>query len=220
VDAAGEKRKATAPFLVLATGVRPVSNGYTPSKTIMVGPGQVVASGKYEGKRVAVLGGGDNAFENALFIGERGATEVKLFARNLRARREFIEKVPTSWIVVGDYEVDTEAMTVNGEKFDIIGVFYGWTANNPFSEVLPLAINDKGFIISDERCRTNLENVYAIGELAQKVHPCVVTAMAEGVIAAKDIQHRLEADFITGLTAKLKRGASMASWLFNAAGKD
>src|SRR5690606_636553 len=95
-------------YLVLATGVRArglqdaSGRAYreeTPG--ILVGPGSDVARQDFNGKTVAVLGGGDNAFENALYAQEHGASEVRVYARNIRAQRQFARKFPFSQIEHG-----------------------------------------------------------------------------------------------------------------------
>jgi len=55
-----------------------------------------------------------------------------------------------------------------------------------------LARTDQGFLATDAvTAETSLPGVYAIGEVAQRMHPCVPTAMADGVIAAKAIERVL-----------------------------
>ncbi|MGO1766500.1 MAG: NAD(P)/FAD-dependent oxidoreductase, partial [Advenella sp.] len=52
-------------------------------ENVLVGPGKHVANYEFALKDVAILGGGDNAFENALFLKERGAKSVHIYARTL-----------------------------------------------------------------------------------------------------------------------------------------
>jgi len=184
----------SAPYIVLASGVRPRSGGLKASQRLLIGPGAKIADTDFSGKKVAILGGGDNAFENFQLIREGGAAEVHIFARTVGARREFVNKTPTKHLRVGQYSVDTEAMTVSGRPYDYIVVLYGWSPNLDFADAFDLKQNDRGFIVTDsETTETSLHNVFAIGEVAQRMHPCCVTAMADGVVAAKEIQHRIEA---------------------------
>src|SRR3546814_947100 len=83
---------------------------------------------------------------------------------------------------------------VNGREFDLILVFYGWEPCVGFARNLNLRRGDNGFVATDPvTAQTSHDLVYAIGELAQRQHPCVVTAMADGIAAAKAIQARIEA---------------------------
>lgn len=196
-------------YLVLATGVRARSlagaasvpdastgsecHGPASANGILTGPGQHVVEQDFQGKRVAVLGGGDNAFENALYAMEHGAQSVRLYARTIRAQHQFVRKVPASRVSTGPYDVDAARRTVNGKPYDVIMVFYGWEPCAGFADGLGLHRSAQGFIATDmDTAQTSCPGVYAVGEVAQRQHPCVVTALADGVTAAKAIQARLE----------------------------
>lgn len=202
-----------ARFVVLASGVRPRplpwpadtaekaendagsgSCGPAVFPGVLVGPGRHIVQQDFNGKRVAVLGGGDNAFENALYAIEHGALGVQLYARNLRAQRQFVQSLSASQIHVGTYRVDPLALTVDGQPYDLILVFYGWEPRAEFADQLNLQRSAQGFIATDmQTAQTSCPGVYAVGEVAQRQHPCVVTALADGVTAAKAIQARIEA---------------------------
>ncbi len=201
VTGSGLAEPLRARHLVLATGVRARSLALsadcaTPSQWpegILTGPGEHIVAQDFRGKRVAVLGGGDNAFENALYALEKGAQSVRLYARNVRAQRQFISKLPQACLALGPYSVDPRARTVNGQAYDMIMVFYGWEPCVGFADALGLQRSAQGFIATDMRtAQTGCPGVYAIGEVAQRQHPCVVTALADGVAAAKAIQARIE----------------------------
>lgn len=191
-------------YLVLATGVRartlPALSGVEavdyrrPCPGILVGPGSHIVEQSFQGLRVAVLGGGDNAFENALYVREHGASEVRLYARTVRAQRQFVERFPAKDVLAGDYTVDVATLAVNGQPYDLILVFYGWEPCADYAGALNLRRGRTGFIDTDiSTAQASFPGVYAIGEVAQRLHPCVVTAMADGITAAKAIQARLEA---------------------------
>lgn len=184
--------------VVLATGVRARNlpqwdDGSELPDGVVIGPGSGVVQQDFGGKRVAVLGGGDNAFENALYALQHGASEVVVFARNVRAQQQFVHQLSPEQIVQGAYDVDVAQKYVNGASWDLILVFYGWEARIPaISETVRRSA--QGFIETDPTTtQTSLSGLYAVGEVAQRMHPCVVTALADGVTAAKAIQARLEA---------------------------
>jgi thioredoxin reductase len=182
-----------APYLVLASGVRPADGGFRASENLLIGPGKQIAHRDFRDQSVAILGGGDNAFENYEFIRARGARSVHIFARSIRARREFLERIPPEDTSVGPYEVEAEAMTVAGQRYDVIVVLYGWTPALEFMRDHPLARDERGFVVTDrDSTESSIRNVFAIGEVAQRMHPCCVTSMADGVVAAKEIQRRSE----------------------------
>ncbi|MEO6959817.1 MAG: NAD(P)/FAD-dependent oxidoreductase [Burkholderiaceae bacterium] len=188
--------------VVLATGVKArtlpeLADGSVTeldAGCVLVGPGEDIVAYDFQRKRVAILGGGDNAFENALFAINQGALSVRIYARTIRAQQQFVRQVAASNIFLGDYRVDVAARTVNDQGYDVILVFYGWEPCVGLADGLALQRTNQGFIATrTDTAETSCEGVYAIGEVAQRQHPCVVTALADGVAAAKAIQARIEA---------------------------
>ncbi|HVZ43633.1 MAG TPA: NAD(P)/FAD-dependent oxidoreductase [Ramlibacter sp.] len=178
--------------VVLATGVKAVDGGLTPGANVIVGPGRAVVEADFRGKRVAILGGGDNAFENHAFILGQGAREVRIFARSIRARAALRDAVAAGSVTVGPYRVEGRAVAVNGEPFDCLVVLYGWAPVIPPVEGDALELDAQGFVKVDANQATSQPGIYAAGEITRRSHPCCTTAMAEGVAAAKAIQARLE----------------------------
>jgi thioredoxin reductase (NADPH) len=197
--------------LILAGGVSPKTGGFVSRIGMIVGPGSAVAETDFNQKRVAVLGGGDSAFENYAVAKSRGAAEVTIFARSIKARAEMIERAQHGDIVVGAYDVDINENSVNGVRYDHILVLYGYEANKSSLLGLEPAMKPSGYISTDGNCLTSIENVFAIGEIAGRWHPCCVTAMADGVAAAKEIQRRLEGTASSRLMGLARRSLSQAS---------
>lgn len=164
-----------------------------PYPGVLIGPGDHIVAENFVGRTVAVLGGGDNGFENALYAMDHGAAEVHIYARSVRAQHQFVQRMPAGQVIHGDYSVDPQARTVNGRAYDLILVFYGWEPSVAFAGNLGLVRSEHGYIKTDmATAQTSFEGVYAIGEVAHRFHPCVVTGMADGVTAAKAIQARIE----------------------------
>ena len=195
-----------AHHVVLATGVRArgldgdaagLGSDKSPRAMppgILVGPGAHVVEQDFRGKRVAVLGGGDNAFENALYALDHGAAKVHIYARNIRAQRQFLRKFSSAHVRLGGYRIDMSARRIDDQAYDLVMVFYGWEPCADFVSGLGLHRSAHGFIATDaQTAQTSYPGIYAIGEVAQRQHPCVVTALADGVTAAKAIQARIEA---------------------------
>ena len=62
----------------------------------------------------------------------------------------------------------------------------------PLADALALSRDDDGFFVTDFRtAQTSCAGAYAIGEVARRMHPCIATALADGVVAAKAIQARM-----------------------------
>lgn len=184
-------------YLVIASGVRARNlAGAAPGDRwpgVLVGPGSGIVEQDYAGLSVAILGGGDNGFENYAYVKSRGARAVHLYARGVRARAQLVNAVPAADLRVGDYRVDPAARQVDGHSYDLLLVFYGWEPQADFAAALELRRDARGYIHTDfATARASAEGVYAIGEVANRMHPCVVTSMADGVVAAKAIQAALE----------------------------
>lgn len=187
-----------ADYLVIATGVLPRRDVFRESDRVWVGPGEAVYHGNFLGKRVAILGGGDNAYENQAYIMGKQPACCHIYARTKRARRNLAADVYPPHVFAGDYQANQATMTVTyaGETrpYDLFIVLYGWEANiptalNPWRDHL---LDERGFIATNAVCQTPEPRFFAIGEVANRMHPCVVTAMADGVVAAKAIQAGLE----------------------------
>lgn len=193
--ASHDPERVLAKTVVLASGVKARGLPGLEDENfdgVVIGPGDAIMSTGFDGLRVAILGGGDNAFENYEFVKGKGAAEVHIYARTVRAQKQFVARVPARDLTVGDIAIDPTAKSVNGQTYDMVLVFYGWKANTDFLGDLPVAFDSKGFVQTDVvDAQTSVAGVYAIGEVAQRMHPCVPTAMADGVVAAKAIERRL-----------------------------
>lgn len=178
----------TAPFVVVATGSTPRTGGFTPAVNVAIGPGVPMEALEVQGRKVAILGGGDNAFDQARFVRDRGG-QVTLFSRKQpRAQKLLQNLVPDVRVVVGPYRASQGRMAVNGEPFDCFGVQYGFEAVVP--DGLKLR-RQKGYIRVDRFGETSVKGVFACGEVTDFWHPCVTTSAAHGVQVAKQVSKRL-----------------------------
>jgi thioredoxin reductase len=178
-------------YVVVATGSRPRTGGFRSSSTVAIGPGLPLERLEVEGRSIAILGGGDNAFDAARFVHRRGARRVRLFSRNEpRAQQLLRDRVDRSIVHTGPFKADQQAMTINSERFDFISVQFGFEPNG-----LPgLAVGQRDdFIAVDRHAATSMPGVFACGEVTGYWHPCVVTSWAHGIQAAKSIA-RIEAE--------------------------
>lgn len=160
---------------------------------VLIGPGSSIVAQDYSGLSVAILGGGDNAFENYVYVRNRGARSVHLYARSVRAQQQWVTRAGQEGVRIGPYLVDPATRSVDGQVYDLILVFYGWEPQAAFADGLNLARDERGYIRTDfATAQTSVPDIYAVGEVAHRMHPCVVTSMADGVVAAKAIQRRWE----------------------------
>ena len=163
----------------------------------------------FRDRELAVIGGGDSAMEEALFL-TKFATKVTIIHRRnefraskIMARRVFEhEKIDVVWDTVVEEVLGDGAVTalrlrnvVTGDtlKFPVDGMFVaiGHTPNTgAFSEWLDL--DDEGYIVTDPgTTRTSVAGVFAAGDVVDKVYRQAVTAAGMGCQAAIDAERWL-----------------------------
>jgi thioredoxin reductase (NADPH) len=165
----------------------------------------------FRDKTVVVVGGGDTAVEEALYL-SRLTKRVYLVHRSnaLRASKllqnrllaEPAIKVIWNTIIT---EVKGDGRTVSAVSFentetgekrefptDGVFIFIGYAPNN---QLIPpeVRINEQGFVITDERCETSVPGIFAVGDLRKKFANQIVVAAADGAIAALAAAHYVEA---------------------------
>ena len=154
----------------------------------------------YKGKTVAVVGGGNSAAEDALYLSHL-AKKVYLIHRrdSLRATKIYhepllrAENVEFLWdSSISDFSVDGRINGVivenlkSGEKSEISidGLFVS-IGRSPATELFgELELDKNGYIVADESTRTNIEGVFAVGDVRTKALRQVVTAVSDGATAA------------------------------------
>jgi len=165
----------------------------------------------FKNKTVAVIGGGNSAVQEALFL-TKFANKIYLIHRRdtLRAVQLLQEKVfaEKKIEVVFDTNVEEisggqmiENLKVKNVKtgkpgniaVDGVFIFIGWNPNTSFLSENKIALDENGYIITDEKMQTSLEGVFACGDVRKKMLRQVVTAVSEGATAAISAQHCIEA---------------------------
>ncbi|HOB19870.1 MAG TPA: thioredoxin-disulfide reductase [Candidatus Atribacteria bacterium] len=166
----------------------------------------------YKGKDVVVVGGGDTATEDALFLSQY-VNKVYLVHRrdSLRAnqisagrvlKNDKIEKVWDSVVeeILGEDSV-TGVRIVNlktGERREIkadgIFVAIGIRPNNELVKGR-LKMSEAGFVLTDETMATDIPGVFAAGDIRQKSLWQLVTAAADGAVAAVSAQRYIVEKF-------------------------
>ena len=163
-----------------------------------------------KGKKVHVVGGGDAAIEEAIFL-TRFAESVTIIHRRdtlrasaiLEERARKNPKINFIWnSVVQEIKGENavEALVLKNVKTDEIttvpsqGLFV-YIGQTPITDILKgqVATDDKGYIIVNEHMETSVPQVYAAGDVADPRFRQVVTAAGMGAAAAISATHRLEA---------------------------
>lgn len=156
----------------------------------------------FKGKTVAVIGGGNTAAEDALYL-EKLAKKVYLVHRRdaLRADKILCDRLEKSGVsIIWNSVVESLSgedkiaqVTLKNIKTDALtplsvdGVFVaiGEIPNSQLFENVEKT--PSGYIVTNDVMRTNIHGVYAVGDVREKSFRQVVTACADGAIAADDI---------------------------------
>ena len=167
----------------------------------------------FRGKPVVVVGGGDTAAEEALFL-TRYATEVSVIHRRNQLRASKImqdrlrgnEKVKFIWNSVVADVLDASKGEVTGVKLKNApsgeetvkpcdGVFIG-IGHSPNTALFrgQLEMNEVGYLKTHDGSKTNIPGVFAAGDVQDHIYRQAVTAAGSGCMAAIDAERFLEAE--------------------------
>jgi thioredoxin reductase (NADPH) len=164
----------------------------------------------FRDKTVVVVGGGDTAVEEALYLSKITKKVSLVHRRNeLRASKILQDhllaepKIEVIWNTIIT-EIKGNGKTVDAVSFENTGtgekgdfpadgvfIFIGYYPN---SQLIPslIRMNELGFVITDEKCETNVPGIFAAGDLRQKFANQIVVAAADGCIAALGAAYYVE----------------------------
>ncbi|MEE0681570.1 MAG: thioredoxin-disulfide reductase [Candidatus Gastranaerophilaceae bacterium] len=200
-----------AKTVIIATGAQPRKLGL-PNENALTGKGvsycAVCDAAFFTNANVAVVGGGDTAITDALHLARFAAHVTVVHRRNeLRAnpllqakayadsKIEFIYNSVVSEIM-GENSVAgiviTDVNTGKQRHADVSGLFVA-IGNVPRTELVrdKLKLTPGGYVLTDSRMRSSVDGVYAVGDVRDTPLRQVVTAAADGAVAASDAADRL-----------------------------
>lgn len=159
----------------------------------------------FRDRKVAVIGGGDAAVEEAMYL-TKIVEKVYLIHRRdtLRATKVVQDrafknpKIDFIWDsgvneILGENKVEAVLIenlkTSEKRSIAVDGVFI-YVGNDPITDFFRDLINtdEKGYVITDEKMHTSARGIFAAGDLRQKSLRQVVTAVADGAIAATEAE--------------------------------
>jgi thioredoxin reductase (NADPH) len=198
--------------VIIATGARPLTLG-VPGEDKFIGKGVSYCATCdgffFKGKNVVVVGGGDTAVQEALYL-TKICSKVTLIHRRDQLRATKIlrdkilanEKVEVIWDtvveeIIGENQVEGVRIhnLKTGEKSILptegVFVFIGYLPNSDFLSS-PIELDQRGYIISDSGLRTNIPGVFVIGDVRQKAIRQVATAVGDGAQVVVALSEYLE----------------------------
>lgn len=156
-----------------------------------------------DGKKVVVVGGGNTAATEALYLKNIGVDVTIIHRRDTLRAEEYLRqsltdnKIPVIW--------NSEVRKIAGEKFvtsveventkektaktmpvDGIFIAIGYTPNNALASSLGVEMDEEGYIKVDKGYRTSIKGIYAAGDITGGVKQ-IVTAVGQAAVAAMSI---------------------------------
>jgi thioredoxin reductase (NADPH) len=163
----------------------------------------------YKNKPIAVVGGGNSALEESLFL-TRFASKIYLIHRRdeFRAEEIIVNKVRNNKIIelklkyipleiIGDDNVkqivikNVETNEVETLEVSAVFPFIGLDPESRFAARLNI-INDRGYIVANSDMETSIKGIYAAGDVLDKNLRQIVTASSDGAIAASKAIHYID----------------------------
>lgn len=184
--------------IVIATGRKPLKLGIGEDNIRGISYCAVCDGTFYKDKVVGVVGGGDSAFTNALYLSDL-CEKVYIFVRSkVRASLELADRVKKceNIVIVEGYNISSlesndnnlnKVILSNGDSYELEGLFIAIGGKPNFDFISGLDMID-GYIKVNDNMETSLENVYACGDVIKKDVYQIVTAISEGAVAALSIK--------------------------------
>lgn len=203
--------------VILCMGAYPKALGL-PKEDAFIGAGvsycAVCDGAFFKDKTVAIIGGGDTAAEDALYL-SRFCPKIYIVHRKdtMNATRLLQEellnnkKVEFIWNsvveeIIGQYGVEgikiRNLQTEASKILEVDGLFVaiGLTPNTTLIKEKVL-LNDEGYIITDDKMQTNIHGVYAAGDIRDKYLRQVITAASDGASASHSAEHYINENMIS-----------------------
>ena len=154
----------------------------------------------FAGEDIAVVGGGNSALEEALYMSKIVNKIYLIHRRNsFTAEEVLVDKIKRKRNIEIIYNNGVKKLkatnnhlsgiVLNDDKeLDVKGLFLyvGFTPKTKFIEKLNIT-NEQGYIVTNDKFMTSIEGIYGAGDIVQKGYYQLITAANDGVVAALDI---------------------------------
>ena len=197
-----EKDSISADYVIVATGRTPRKLGLKGEDELLnrgISYCAVCDGAFYRGLDVAVVGGGDSALTEALYLADLCHKVYVLARKDLRASAILQNRVKNKDNIVVlkntevselDYSDKLSKVVLNDNKvIPVSGMFIaiGGVPNLDFLKDLGIDTKN-GYIKTDERMESNIKGLYAVGDVRYKDFYQIITAASDGAIAALSIR--------------------------------
>jgi len=165
----------------------------------------------YRNKKLAVVGGGNSAVQEAIFL-TRFTTHIDLLVRSTIKASDVLQKdlqkyiddgkitvhlqTTVDEIVATDNKVTSVSVVENGMKNSIeihgVFIFVGLKPNTQFLEGSGVELDEQGLIKTDKRLETSVSGVFASGDVRSGATMQIASAAGEGATAAMSIREHLD----------------------------
>jgi thioredoxin reductase (NADPH) len=165
----------------------------------------------YQDKRLAVVGGGNSAYQETLFL-TRFATHIDLLVRSSIKASDVLQEemqkyidegkvtvhlnTATEEILAKEKSVSSVKVTKEGKTTEIetdgVFVFVGLKPNTQFLQGSDIELDEVGLIKTDNKLRTNMKGVFASGDVRSGATMQIASAIGEGATAALNIREFLD----------------------------
>ena len=192
------KGKYSCDYIIVATGRSPRKLDVLPHDNNKGISYCAVCDGSlYKNKRVLVVGGGDSAFEGALYL-SRIAKEVTILYRSeVRSKNDLQKRVKDTSNIKLEKGNIKEIKRISDNTFEVytdssllavdgIFVYIGMIPQNDFLKPLDI-LDDMGYVVVDNNYETQVDFIYAVGDSLKKDFYQIVMAESEGAYVALKI---------------------------------
>ncbi|HTK39554.1 MAG TPA: FAD-dependent oxidoreductase [Patescibacteria group bacterium] len=165
----------------------------------------------YRDKHIAVIGGGNSAVQEALFL-TRFASKIDMFVRSSIKASEVLQHELAEFVEQGKIEVHLDTSTdeilapegkVNGVRVthdgvqrtvdvDGVFVFVGLSPNTEFLQHTSIELDEQRLVKTDDKLMTSMPGVFASGDVRSGATMQIASAVGEGAAAALSIREYLE----------------------------
>lgn len=200
-----EKEQYVSDYVIVATGRTPRKLGLRGEEEL-TGKGisycAVCDGAFYRGREVAVIGGGDAALTEALYLADLCSKVYVVVRHNLRAsdvlqnRAKAKENIIVLKNVnVNELKYDDKLSNVildDGKTLPVSGIFIaiGGMPELSFLNEIDLEMKN-GYILTNDKMESNIKGLYAVGDVRYKDYYQIVTAVSDGAVAALAIREEV-----------------------------